>query len=298
MTELGDLVKHLRKNRGLTLQATSGRWSQSSMSRFENGEIDLTDDVVKELAIPLGLDYEDLITRNILRESSINRWEYLASEQWHTEAARDLLSNLKQLQVENARNDLLKTAITVVSELLDVHAQHRRIMHDDVVRTLNDYLSKLSEFSRIDGILFSVCTEYVPVQIGWRWVLHQIRMLEPAGNMQATPQRIRRVISFCGTVAERAALEGRLTLMQSIVDEMYRLKTYIPENANQQFSMAISRALCVDLTERTVVSHDKFVAVLKTSHYIFPTDVHRSMVQYTIEQGWATAEDFADDPLI
>jgi hypothetical protein len=268
------------------------------MSRFENEEIDLTDDVVGTLSLSLGLDYEDLMIRGILKDSIADNWQYLASEQWDSTKVHALLVQLRSLEVPDTKNNFITTASAVIGELLRIHEHNGGVIRNEVVQLLDSYLKKISEYSRLDGILFSVCTEYIDVHVGWKWVSYQINGLALGSNKQAKPQQIRRVISFCAGVAERAALENRLVTMQDIINEMQLLRKYIPENANQQYSMEALQALCVYLGERSARSRERLATVMKAGAYIFPTDVHRSMVQYTIEQGWATAEDFADDPLI
>jgi hypothetical protein len=294
MSEMGELTKKLREARQISLRESSGKWSLSSMSRFENGEIDLTDDVVAELSFPLGLDYEDLILRGIIKESGIMSWQCLVSEQWDAERAQALLRKLKGLLQPAAKNGFLEVSIAVINELLRIHAESDQNMRDDVVRKLNHYLMNISEFSRLEGILYSACSEYVPLDIGWQWVKRHFKMLKLES---APPQLVRRVLSFAAATAERAAIERRFDMMRQILNQMNQLKQFIPENGSQWFNLQVYEALYTDFTESSEMTHRRFVKVIKAGAFILPQEVVRSMIRYTIAQGWAAVNDFADADL-
>jgi hypothetical protein len=261
------------------------------MSRFERGEIELADDVVSQLAIPLGLDYEDLVFRLILSEENLEDWRCLASEAWDVERAKHLLTKLRLLQVPGMRNDFLTVAISVIDELLSIHAEGRQNMSSAVVAQLDDYLINLDEFSRLEGIVFSVSLEYVPLVTGWGWVKRQVRMMS---QENVEPQVIRRLISFVAVVGERAAIEHQLNTMATIIDEMWRLDSLIPENAVQRYNLIVLDALYQDFIKSTLESHQHLVDVIDAGELIFSPDVHQSMMQYTVAQGWTRAEDFQD----
>ena len=286
---LNDLIRHLRHDRGVALAETKGSWSIASMSRFENGEIDLADSVVSQVSVPLGLDYEDLILRHLLAEDSLDSWIGLASESWNEEQAATLLEHLTELKVAGSRNDFLQVAIAVISQLLTIHASGAQNMDSQVVKQLDDYLSNLDEFSRLEGFIFSVCSEYVPVATGWVWMSRQVNMIKEFG---ATDQRIRRVISYCAGVAERAAIEREFKMMHVIIDEMRDLDAVIPENAMQRYNLKSLETLYADLTISSAETHQRFVAVVKTSRMIFAPDVYHGIVKYTIAQGWTSRDDF------
>jgi hypothetical protein len=286
---LNELVKHLRHDRGVTLEDIRGDWSVASMSRFEHGDIELADSVIAQMAIPLGLDYEDLIYRLILSEDNLEDWRYLASEEWDAQHAVHLLTQLNALKVPGMRNDFLAVATAVIKELLSIHNEGRQNMAPEVVAQLDRYLANITEFSRVEGMLFSLSLEYVSLVTGWRWVARQIKMLD---RLTVEPQVIRRVISFCAVVGERAAIERQLDIMEEVTDEMRRLSQMIPENAMQHYNLVSLEALHNDFANPSLTSHAHLVAVMKAGALIIAPDVHQSILQYTIEQGWATAEDF------
>ena len=286
---LNELVKHLRHDRGVTLEDIRGDWSVASMSRFEHGDIELADSVIAQMAIPLGLDYEDLIYRLILSEDNLEDWRYLASEEWDAQHAVHLLTQLNALTVPGMRNDFLAVATAVIKELLSIHNEGRQNMAPEVVAQLDRYLANITEFSRVEGMLFSLSLEYVSLVTGWRWVARQIKMLD---RLTVEPQVIRRVISFCAVVGERAAIERQLDIMEEVTDEMRRLSQMIPENAMQHYNLVSLEALHNDFANPSLTSHAHLVAVMKAGALIIAPDVHQSILQYTIEQGWATAEDF------
>ncbi|MCI1283334.1 MAG: helix-turn-helix domain-containing protein [Lacticaseibacillus songhuajiangensis] len=289
MGELNELIRHLRLDRDLSLDEIRGEWSAPTMSRFERGEIELSDSVVAQMALPLGLDYDDLIYRHILSEENLDNWRSLASELWSTKDAMLLLQNLEKLRVPGTRNDFVSVSTDVISELLDIHATGRQNMAAQVVSRLNDYLANVDEFSRLEGILFSVCLEYLPLSRGRELVLRQVKMVEQG---TADWLRIRRLISFCAAVAERAAMENDLKTMREILLEMERLDLKIPENADQRYNVKLLSALYDDLTMKTKATHQKFILVLKTGRFVFSAEVHRTMVRYAIAQGWAVKKDF------
>lgn len=286
---LNELVQHLRHDRGVTLEDIRGDWSVASMSRFEHGEIDLTDGVIAQMAIPLGLDYEDLIYRLILSEDNLEDWRYLASEDWNSRKAASLLAQLNTLKVPGMRNDFLAVATAVITELLSIHDEGRQNMASVVVTQLDHYLANVTEFSRLEGILFSLSLEYVSLATGWKWVVRQIKMID---KLTVEPQVIRRVISFCAVVGERAAIERRFDTMEEVIGEMRRLDKSIPENAMQRHNLVILDALYKDCTHPSTANHAHFIAVMEAGGLIYTPIVHQNIVQYTIAQGWATTEDF------
>jgi hypothetical protein len=187
------------------------------------------------------------------------------------------------------RNDFLAVATAVIKELLSIHNEGRQNMAPEVVAQLDRYLANITEFSRVEGMLFSLSLEYVSLVTGWRWVARQIKMLD---RLTVEPQVIRRVISFCAVVGERAAIERQLDIMEEVTDEMRRLSQMIPENAMQHYNLVSLEALHNDFANPSLTSHAHLVAVMKAGALIIAPDVHQSILQYTIEQGWATAEDF------
>ncbi|WP_125570791.1 helix-turn-helix domain-containing protein [Lacticaseibacillus songhuajiangensis] len=286
---LNALVKHLRHDRGVTLEDIRGDWSVASMSRFEHGDIELADSVIAQMAIPLGLDYEDLIYRLILSEDNLEDWRYLASEDWNEENAVHLLTQLNALKVPGMRNDFLAVATAVIKELLSIHDEGRQNMAPEVVAQLDQYLANITEFSRLEGMLFSLSLEYVPLATGWQWVARQIKMMD---KLAVEPQVIRRVISFCAAIGERAAIERQLDIMGKATAEMRCLTQTIPENAMQRYNLVSLEALHKDFADPSPANHAHLIAVMKAGALIFAPEVHQSIVQYTIAQGWATAEDF------
>ncbi|WP_125571042.1 helix-turn-helix domain-containing protein [Lacticaseibacillus songhuajiangensis] len=286
---LNKLVKHLRHDRGLTLEEIRGQWTTATMSRFERGEIDLADDVAAQLQVPLGLDYEDLIVRHIVSDEDLNDWQYLASEMWSADHAQVILNQLNKLAVPGARNGFLKVASAVIEELLRIHYVGSQNMKKSVINELDKYLANLSEFGRLEGILFSVCTEYVPAETGWHWVSRQIEMANVAS---APPQLTRRLISFGANVAERAAIEQNFKLMRGILDVLWKLDALIPENAFQRYNLQLLEALFADLTTKSATTHRRLIEVTRTGRIIFSAKSHESMVRATIKQGWASAADF------
>lgn len=289
---LNDLVKHLRHDRKVTLEEIRGNWSVASLSRFERGEIELADAVISQMAVPLGLDYEDLVARRILSDDSLEDWRSLASEMWNLDRAQSLLERLEGLKVAGMRNDYLVVATTVISELISVHTERRHNMSAEVVKLLSDYLDGLSDFSRLEGIIFSVCLEYVPLETGWDWVKRQLDMMER--NNPSLQQR-RRFISFCANVAERAAIEKKLETMRTIITEMRRLDESIPENAIQRNNLLMMEKLYADLADPNLENHQEFIKVLRANKLLFAPDIHQSMIEYTIAQGWASPNDFQDE---
>jgi hypothetical protein len=152
----------------------------------------------------------------------------------------------------------------------------------------------ISEFSRLEGILYSACSEYVPLDIGWQWVKRHFKMLKLES---APPQLVRRVLSFAAATAERAAIERRFDMMRQILNQMNQLKQFIPENGSQWFNLQVYEALYTDFTESSEMTHRRFVKVIKAGAFILPQEVVRSMIRYTIAQGWAAVNDFADADL-
>jgi hypothetical protein len=216
-------------------------------------------------------------------------WRYLASEDWNEKNAVHLLTQLNALKVPGMRNDFLAIATAVIEELLSIHDDGRQNMAPEVVAQLNQYLANITEFSRLEGMLFSLSLEYVPLVTGWQWVARQIKMMD---KLVVEPQVIRRVISFCAVVGERAAIERRFDTMQAVIGEMHRLDRSIPENAMQRHNLVILEALYKDCTHPSISNHAHFIAVMEAGTLIYAPEVHQSIVQYTIAQGWATAEDF------
>jgi hypothetical protein len=287
--KLNELIRHLRHDRNVSLTETRGNWSAATMSRYEHGEIDLADDVVTQMATPLGLDYEDLIDRHIISEDDLNDWRFLASETWSREHAERLRARLNSLKVKGTRNDFLKVATDVMTELLRIHKRGIQNMDGRVITELDAYLASLDDFSRIEGILFSVCTEYVPVATGWKWVSRQAEMVI---NGVTAPQVIRRIISFSSGVAERAAIEQNFELMREIMNHMWKLDAMIPENAFQRYNLQSLEALYADQTVGSTATHARLIHVMNTGKAIFTAASHKSIIRFTIQQGWATPGDF------
>jgi hemerythrin-like domain-containing protein len=288
---LNELVKHLRHDRGLTLNDLNVSWSTATMSRFEHGDIELADEVVAQIAVPLGLDYEDLISRHILSEESLDNWICLASESWDGAKAADLLQHLDSLKVEGARNGFLRVVTAVIEQLIAIHEHGRQNMGVSVVKMLDKYLSNLDEFSRLEGFVFSVCSEYVPVVKGWTWVSRQVEMVK---NKGMAPQRIRRLISYCSGVAERAAIEHEFGTMSLILTEIRELDALIPENAKQRYNLKSLEALYADLTVHSTDTHAQFVKIVQAGKMVFSSKIHQGIVRYTIAQGWTSVKDFYD----
>lgn len=286
---VNELILHLRHDRQVTLDEVRGNWSVATLSRFERGEIELADSVISQMAIPLGLDYEDLVIRYFLSTESLDDWRYLASEMWDRKKVEALLANIESLQVAGMRNGFLTVAVQVIRELLAIHTVGRQSMRPEIVVKLSKYLENLSDFSRLEGVLFSVCLEYVPIDLGWEWVRRQIDMLQRG---DASPQKIRRFISFCANAAERAAIERQFSTMATIVAEMRRLDATIPENAIQRNNIRMMETLLADLELPSPSNHRRFIEVLQANALLFTPSIHESMIEYTIMQGWASAPDF------
>lgn len=289
---LNELIRHLRHDRKVTLDEIRGDWSVASLSRFERGEIELSDKVISQMAVPLGLEYEDLVARRILSDDNLVDWRSLASEVWNPEEVQSLLGHLEELKVTGMRNDFITVTITVISELITLHAENRRTMSSEVTMMLDRYLANIDDFSRLEGILFSVCLEYVPLETGWNWVKHQLLMIKHGNSSQ---QQILRYTSFCANVAERAAIEKNFETMQAIIAEMRRLDALIPENAIERNNLKMMETLYADLYNPSAENHRAFINVLNANKILFAPDIHQGMINYTMVLGWTSAEDFLEE---
>lgn len=64
---IGTIFKHFRIERKITLRAAAQGLTASTISRFENGQVDISADAAKALMVNIGMDAEEL---DYLRDTS------------------------------------------------------------------------------------------------------------------------------------------------------------------------------------------------------------------------------------
>jgi transcriptional regulator with XRE-family HTH domain len=290
--QIGPFFKRTRQARDVSLSEVAQGRSIATISRYERGEIDLTESLIGVNSIALGLEYNDLMHYRLASDIDREAWTYLATENWDRTKVATLLATMEK-RIRNGKiNRYLNMVVTVLREFMFVHDHEIDHFRPQAIQTLADYLQGLSEFSRIDGIILQAAMEFIPVSMcatwfdqGYQAVLKQVEAL-PVDQIQ-------RLIAFAADVASRAGVDDNLELMGKMVNQIEELIQFIPENGVTWYNFRSVEGLYRLKLNDTPVNRQHLVSVVRATQILLPAGYYDLFRQYAIDQNWLSAEDFA-----
>lgn len=159
MNQFGYLYKEMRKARGITLkEATGGEFSQSMLSRFENGENELSANKLFRCLDNIYLDVEEfnLLVREF-EPSDFNRLQRQIHRLFNpfNEIGLEKLAieELEKIKTDNREKFHTLNHIFIKSRIKSVNNQYD--ISDDLVIYLKNYLFSMEHWANYELILFS-----------------------------------------------------------------------------------------------------------------------------------------------
>lgn len=292
MNRLGHFIHKYRLMRQVPLKTVAKNRSVATLSRWEKGTIDVSSDVLGDTLTPIGVDVKDLLIRKLLFEGDMASWAHLAAELWDPMIVTQLRDRVLALRVGETQNPFIDIAVMIIDELLRIHAKDDPHLLPAVVEAVSNYTQNVHEYSKIEAGMIEALIEYAPVQTGLTWIapVYQAVMKVPQA---ATQLQIKRLIAYCGVVANAAVLAPDLKVMGQVVDWMSELKQLIPEDPIVAYNCRVVEALYDEQLTPNFETKAQLVAVVKVVKYVDPPNYYTEFSQYMIAQGWLTAEDFA-----
>ena len=292
MTSLGRFIHKYRVMRQVPLKVIAINRSVATLSRWEKGTLDVSSDVLGDTLTPVGIDVKDLLIRKLLFQSDMDAWSHLAAELWDSVIVTQLRDHVLALRVPEAKNSFVEIAVQIIDELLRIHAEADPHLRPRVVEAVTTYVQSIHEYSKIEAGMIEALIEYAPVQTCLTWItpVYQAVMKAPQA---ATQLQVKRLIAYCGVVANAAVLAPDLEVMEQVVDWMSELKQLIPEDPIVAYNCHVVEALYDEQLTPNSETKARLVAVVKAVKYIDPPHYYTEFSQYMIAQGWLTAEDFA-----
>lgn len=291
--QIGPFFKQIRKARGVTLAEVAQSRSVAVISRYEHGELDLTESLVGVNSLVLGLEYNDLMHYSLVSEIDRDAWTHLAAENWDQQKVEALLAVMQDRAQAGPSNRYLNMVITILNEFLFVHEQQARQFRSKAISTLTQYLKGLSEFSRIDGMILQASMEFIPVSVCAGWLDQGYHAALKQTDAMSIDQ-IQRLIAFIADIASRAGVDNDLELMGQMVDRIAQLIQLIPENGVSWYNFRSVEGLYRLKLNDTLENRQHLVAVVNATQVLLPTGYYELLKQYALDQNWLTVEDFAD----
>lgn len=289
--QIGPFFKRTRQARGVALSEVAQGRSIATISRYERGEIDLTESLIGVNSIALGLEYNDLMHYRLASDIDREAWTYLATENWDRTKVATLLATMEKRIRNGKTNRYLNMVVTVLREFIFVHEHEVDQFRLKAIQTLADYLQGLSEFSRIDGIILQAAMEFIPVSVCATWFDQGYdSALKNIDGMSV--DQIQRLVAFAADVASRAGVDNDLDLMGKMVHQIEKLIRLIPENGVTWYNFRSVEGLYQLKLNDTIANRQHLVAVVQSTRVLLPDGYYDLFKQYAIDQGWLSAEDF------
>lgn len=277
--------------RHVPLEAVANRRSIATISRWEQGQLDVTTDVVGDMLVPLGVDYDDLTLRELVADVQETAWSKVAPELWDRQAVVALRDRLQASRIPQTKNPYDEFAVAVLNQLINIHDQCASRVAPSVVHEINQYVRNLPQYSYSERVLLQAAIEYTPITECRAWIdpIYHGVMDDPT---QATVRQKMILIAFCGVLANSAVLAPDFTVMKEMIDMMAQVLTAMPNQPIAAYNYHVVAALYDYLRDHSPANKAALVAVLNTTKLIYPAGYFESFTQYMIEQGWLTAADF------
>ncbi|WP_262315842.1 hypothetical protein [Lacticaseibacillus parakribbianus] len=290
MTALSDFFKATRVARHVALTSVSGDRSPATVSRWENGLIDITSEVIGHALTPLGMDFEDLTIRHLVADVDDCSWAAVAAERWDRTTVAALRDNFQAQRDLDNDTPYTRFVIAMLNELLRVHDAQSQQLSPDIVALVTAYTQGVTAYGSAEGVLIEAAIEYAPAAAGCLWMqpLYDGVMTRPNA---ASLRMKRRLLAFGGVVGNAAVLADDRPILKQVLGMMADVLGTMPDDPIAAYNYNILLRLDDYLQDKSAANRQAVAAVIKTTQLIYPTGYFESFAAYAIAQDWVTAAD-------
>ncbi|WP_054677777.1 helix-turn-helix domain-containing protein [Lacticaseibacillus sharpeae] len=294
-TSMGYFIKRVRTARGIALNEVDFDLSVSTLSRIENGLVETTSSRLGPLTQALGITFDDLTLNHVISVEHPDAWVGLADTHWDEATTRRLLKELQAMRQPETVNGFLDIAELVAARLLTIHDGLSAEFTKSELQVLNQYFMQLSEFTRIEGFIFQAIVEHVPSRLSAAWLAKSVAVI--MAKWQAVPKiQIQQMASRLNRVGEHAILEREWVTADRVIEQAAQMSALLPENVTLQYNLVTVKKMRAMLAKPSAQTRAEFAKVIKTTRLLFSEATYQYLQDYTIQQGWMTAADFAPAP--
>lgn len=288
---IGPFFKQVRLARNLTLQDVANGRSIASLSRYEHGQIDLSEDIIGENSRFTGLDYADLTHYQLITESDRELWVHVHAQDWQQDAVLQLQERYRVL-AQSGENPYLNMVLTALGELLWLHQTHSGQFRLAAIEGMSAYFSGISELSRIESNILQATIEYIPVLISAAWVTSSFQSASRHFE-NASIDQIQRLIALGADIAVRAGVDEQLTVMKQMVDQIEIMTHLIPQNGVTWYNFRSVEGLYRIKLDDTYENRQHLVKVVSATQVLLPDGYFDLFKQYALDHDWLNEADFA-----
>ncbi|WP_162207905.1 hypothetical protein [Lacticaseibacillus sharpeae] len=284
---MGGFVKRVRQERGVRLTDLTDVGT-SSMSRFENDQIDLAGSRLLSTFGLIGIDYRDLNIRHILTVANEDDWQYLATGTWNLAKVQTLRESLvgAQHKIQNL-SGYQRMVIACIDELIAIHTGESNQFAPGLVSRVSQYFGQLSTFSGVDLFLIGALIDRVSVEESVSWIMPKVRKIVERQALM-TDADVRNNASIVLMVAEQAGNEGQFTIMHRMLTVTKQLIALVPEQVSVAYNFSVSVALMNLLEHNNSTNRRVFARIIDSTRVIFPRSYYEYLSKYVLEQGWVS----------
>ena len=189
---IGEIFSTFRKERGITLkEATGNQFSTSMLSRFENGQTDISAEKLLYALDNIYLDAEEFLY--LMRDFHIPDFQRFQMDVFHYRDRKDLdgLKRLREKEGENALKDGKKQYHRLNQAILSVilTSDFDLPLPKNDLELVQDYLFKTSIWGSYELYLFVRTVDFFPSELlvtYCRQLLHRMDFLDTYPNNRLT----------------------------------------------------------------------------------------------------------------
>lgn len=288
MTEdtINKFIYKVREARGLTLRDVSNGSNVSTVSRFENGQVDIAFNKLLDIQINLGIDLSDIQSRGYLYQFNDPMWGHLMDENWDNERT-EILSQFINHRLSQTPNTYWRLIKSIVSELIEIHAGKKMVISESLVLELSNYFNRLNIFTKVDYYIFDAVIDYVGIEYAYLWIKQEYvreRTLQ-ISSTYANNRLLDSMLSVLTTDAEDKYSDKLVSCITELVD---RTQLYVITRYNYEVAIAVKNV-------RQDRSHDnrkRLASLISTSKILCPSGFFEYFMNYSVNHGWLETSDF------
>ncbi|MGT2799475.1 Rgg/GadR/MutR family transcriptional regulator [Streptococcus marmotae] len=197
MNYMGEIFKDLRMSRKISLkEATGDKFSYSMLSKFENGESDIT---ISKLLIALENIHTELTEFvYLVRGFQPTKYDKLKERIWDAKSKHDLSllqkmyqSEINEYEAHENNNNLLnaiiiKSHMCFFNESIEINAQEFEFLYD--------YLFLIEIWGEFELKLFSDVAPLLPLDLYFQYTREMLQKIDFLGNLRTNKNYIHTIL--------------------------------------------------------------------------------------------------------
>jgi transcriptional regulator with XRE-family HTH domain len=288
---IGPFLKQVRLARKIKQQSIATTMSAASLSRFEAGTIDLTASRLDEVVEAIGVTFDDLSNFDIVDTGLHDDWPLIVDAAWDESVAQRILDEYAAMRAKDGANPFIELVIAVLSELIYVHANDAQRFRPEVLAQMDEYFLPLTEMTRIDGILIIISEDYLGSDRIMSWVEPKYRFVCAYSEQVSLAQKAQLASIIC-SIGEQAILDGNFQLSDTALDQAETVTAMVPETVTMRYNLRVLVAARDAVKMPSAATRHRLAQVVGTARVLFPAGTFEYLKEYTVEKGWARAEDY------